>query len=350
MPGTPAARDARRTEGGYEARYLRRVLDTARRLQSDTQFLVFTHAANHEAYAGWPRHLVDTGRDSSSRWFKGRSALERAVRAAGPDLLLSPLHSAVEKPDVPQVLYALDAAPWEADAPAPGQATHAGTGAGKRACAGARAIIVPSEYLRHRCLELFEAPLNKIIVAPPGVDATFQRPQSPIVDPPYLLVFSDALSAMRIPELRDAFARRRGEFPYTLVVAGPDTGQEPAEWGAQAVRVERCPDTLLAALYQHCAVFIYPAVRDGAAMRVLEALSAGTIAIVPRSGAIEELAGNVPFYYNARSMDSLVQTTRHVLALSRGEREQRLRFGQSTSAKYTWEKTAWKFLSALKHR
>ncbi len=329
---------------GYEERFIRRVLETVRGLQTNTRFVVFTCEDSAEVYESWPRVIV--GAPGRAR-LSGADDIDHVVRKSKVDMLLAPLAAASASPPAPQVLYALELSAWERD-PETGKAPAARIKAAKKACAQARALFVPSEYLRRRCLELLEAPIDRTIVGPPGVDPVFSIVQKPLLDDPYVLLFYDAATAAFVPQVCEIFVRREKEFPHTLVVAGPMLEGEPIAWGPRIIRVDQCPDTILASLFRHAALCIYPAIHDGSAMRILEALRAGAIVATPHAGGATELAGDAPFYYNPDSSASMIQAVRWALELEGPQRKQRIHMGQGTAAKYAWEKTAWKLLSALK--
>lgn len=334
--------------GDHEARYLRKVMDAIRAVQTDTRFVIFTHETNHDAYDGWMRVKLEH-RGGVASFLPGRSQVEVAARKAKVELLLSPLANAEPGIRLPQVFYTLDLIPWEApEFVAPGD-HPASQRTVRKACATARAIVVPSEFLRRRCLELFEAPLDKVLVAPPGLDPVFQRPTDTFVDKPYVLIISDALTARSMLHLREALEQVAEESPCTFVIAGAGSSAEPEDWGIQAVRIEECPDNHLAGLYQNAAVMLYPAQHDGGGQRPLEALYAGTLVVCPRSGAIPEVAKDAPLYYNPESTGSLVQTLRRALTMEEGDRATRIKQGKQCCANYTtWEKAGWKLLTAFK--
>lgn len=349
----PATIRADAPEGGYlpnapEERYLRCVLETARILQNNTRFVIYTHELNHEIYEGWDRVQVGLHACGVNTWSGRNSALDRAVHESQADVLFSPLESAPPVSSMPQVIYALNIAPWEESA---GSAPFKGGPSlktVKRACASAKAIVVPSEYARRKSLELFEAPLDKSIVAAAGVSPTFEKPSPTMIEKPYMVLFSDPLSVKNIPVVRKALNSKRDELPPTLVVAGPGSGSEPEHWGLGVVRIEKIPDNHLAGLYQNSTIFIYPALHDGTAMRVLEALRAGVCVVTPNSGAVTELAGDAPFYYNPESSGSFIQAVRWAMEQSQAKNSERIRLGRRAAAAYSWEKTAWKILSAFR--
>ncbi len=329
-------------------RFLLRVIDRMRALQEGTQVILFTFEDEQEHYPGLPRVRLERGRGWLSPKKSRRNALNKAILKSKVDVLFAPLELGESRCPVPQVLYTVDLSPWEAKPAAAAKAGVPPLRQMRQACAACRAVAVPSEHMRRRCLELFELALNRAVVAPPGVSQGFDSPQASIVEPPYLTVWNDAHTGEKAHQLSEALGKRSGEFPGVLVVAGPGGGGTAADWGGHVVRVERCPDATLAGLLHHSEVFIYPVAGDSNAMRVLEALRAGALVITPHGKSVQELAGDLPFYYNPGNTGSFLQVLRRVLDMDPEERSQRVRAAQNHSSKYTWDKTVWKILAAFK--
>ena len=329
-------------------RYVRKILGVLRVRQPDVDITVFTHGANHDDYGDWTRVLLESSGSSSVSLFSGSSPLDKAVRESEIDVLFTPLEAPSMQSGVPQVLYAVDFSLWM------GQDGSAVRKGGpdlkllKQACAKSVAIVVPSEYLWRKCFDLFDAPLDKIVVAQPGVDAVFGEPTAAVVARPYILLVSDALTAPTLPDILDAMAKRRDEFFQTLAVVGRHCAHEPEDWGPRAVRFEQCPNSCLASLYQHCDVFLYPAQYDGSSIRVLEALQAGAPIVTTSTGSVPEIGGNSPVFFNPGSIGSLLQALRRVLHENTGRVEPRVREGRRTASQHSWEKCAWKVLAALR--
>ena len=329
--------------------FLRRLLHAARAVQSDVQFVLFTHDSNHDRYDGWDRlHVPGTPGRALMPARRLKSEIADAMRRADADVLLAPLDSAPAHPQVPQVLYAFEM-PAEEDTPdKAGRAAAAKMKAVKHACAAARAVLTASEQLRRYCLERFETPMDRAIVTPAGVDPVFEEPLPVMLDQPYFVLFHDSLTQDQTPLICDTLRKRRADFPHAVVVVGAVRGPEPAHWGPNTLRIEQCPDRMLAALYQHATAFIYPGIRDGGGLRILEALRAGTLVLAPHNDAFDEIAGDTPFYYNGASLASFVQTLRRALDLDPERRKQRIHLGQMLATKFAWEKSAWKLLAALR--
>lgn len=336
--------------GGHVARYLDSVMNAVRHVQTDTRFAVFTTPQNHDAYEGWMRVPVTPPASTSLRGLIGRTdGLEGPLRQAKPDVLLAPLSDPHMGSSVPQVLYALDIAPWEKDAPPPLDEV-ADIRTIKKAIAAARALIVTSEYLRRRCLEVFEAPLNKSVVAPCGVNPVFLQPARSIVEEPYIVIFADALAHPVLDQVLKMMELIREEYPHSFVVVGPAQSGQREPWGDDVVRIEKLPDSSLAGLYQHAALFLNPSVHDGAALRTIEALYTGVPVVCAKSGATVELVGQTPLYYNPASVESMVQAMRRMLESDEKERADRINFGRQAVSRYKWDDTAWKILAAFKKK
>lgn len=331
-------------DAGGEVIYIRQVLRRAAELQSATSFVVLTDAGNHETYDGFDRIMA---KESVVRGASGRLALSMADRA-GADALFTSLVTQVSRAKVPVVLYALDLLHWER---MPSRSSWFGGNPFKKvteACMTASAVVVPSEYIKKRLLELLDIPLDKVVVAPLGVDAVFGEPQPCIVERPYVLTVGSTRDYKNIPRLMQAYAKIREEFPHTLVVVGPSGEAELSDWGPHVVRIDRVPVPTLAGLYQHSEAFLCPVLYEGSGVTVLEAMKSGTSVVAGRIGAIPEVAGNVPIYCNVEDVGSMVAAIRRCLLETADERDARARFGRQHADRYTWKDCAWKTLSAFK--
>ena len=336
--------------GGLENVFLRNVLRHIHGLQRQTQFVVFTHAANHAAFQEWERVCVA---DEPAR---GREApdvsprrLTAAIAESGVEALFSPLDPRFVKMPVPMVFFVMDLSAYEGTLAQGGWGTGARLKAAKRVCQEAAAFVAPSQYIQDTLLEVLEVPLNKVVVAPLGVEPVFGEPQPGIVQEPYLLCVGDTDESLNLPRLRTALERLRDEIPeHSLVVVGSPGNAEPESWGQSVVRVEECAPAHLAALCQHCDLFVLPSLYAGSGVAVLQAMRAGAQVLASRVGGIPEVAGDVPIYFNPESVGSLMTAIRRGLQKDEAQRDQRIQHGRQVASEYTWENCALKTLSAFK--
>lgn len=326
--------------GGGPEIYLRNVLDTAREVQPDTRFLILTTMENHASFEGYDRRCLDKETPEAA----GEAAAE-----ASCDVLFSSLYTAPEKSPVPLVAYAFELYTFEqAGAQKRLFGEHARVKELKQICKDARAIIVPSEFLRREFLERLDVPLNQCVVAPPGVSDIFAESHPTFVQNPYVLFVGNTHTMKNLPRLLEAYRKVNETHPHTLVVVGQPGDAELEDWGPGIVRIERCSTAHLSGLYQHSNLFILPSVYEGSGVTVLEAMKAGARVATSRRGGIKEVAGDIPIFFNAEDVSSIVGAIRRGLTEDPAERERQIRFGRQIAAEYTWEKCAWKTLAAFK--
>ena len=334
--------------GNGAERYLRTVLTKMRALQPATKFILFTSPANHDSFADWDRECVEVG---ALRGFLsgGDTGLNRAIARVTPDALFSPLEEAPAKCAVPLVLYALDLRRWEPETLKQNRSDAKRFKQMKPICASASAIVAPSEFVRRKFLDLFEVPLNKVVVAPLGVSEAFGQPQTSVIEEPYFLFVGTTNACKNLARFNEALAHLKKEFPYTLAVVGPPGEEEPVKWSVPVVRIEQCPASCLAGLYQHCSLYIQPSLYEGSGVTILEAMRAGAMIASSRVGGIEEVAGDVPIFFNPESVASMQAAIRRALEETPEQHKQRAHHGHQIATEFTWEKCAWKTLSAFKH-
>ena len=334
--------------GSGSERYLRTVLSKMRTLQPATKYVIFTSPANHDAFSDWDRECVEVG---ALRGFLsgGDTGLNRAIARITPDALFSHLDDAPTKCAIPVVLYALDLRRWEPETLKQDRADAKRFKQVKQICANASAFVAPSEFVRRKFLELLEVPLNKVVVAPLGVSDAFGQPQTSVIEEPYFLFVGATHAFKNLGRLNEALAHLKKESPHTLAVVGPPCEAEPAKWSVPVVRIEQCPTSCLAGLYQHCSLYIQPSLYEGSGVTILEAMRSGAMITSSRVGGIEEVAGDVPIFFNPESVASMQAAIRRAMEETPEQRKQRAHHGHQIATEFTWDKCAWKTLSAFKH-
>ncbi len=334
-------------QGGGEELYLRRVLAKMRELQPSTRFLLFTDAENHDSFAGWERFCLSEAETRRGRSGRPEQLLYEAAVGAGADLVFTHLSGVPEKPPLPVVPYVMDLSPWEQSETS--RRRFASKKPRHPKYTNALSVVVaPSRYIRENLLRVLDIPMDKVVVAPLGVDDVFAISQPGVVEEPYILAVGRTRQTKNIPVLMEAFHKLEEEHPHNLVVVGAPGDAEPEDWGPHVLRIDRCPATQLAGLYQHSAVCVCASLYEGSGVTVLEAMRAGTRVTAGRVGGIPEVAGSAPIFCNPESAKSLVGAMRRAVTESDDERERQAKLGQQLAAEFTWEQCAWKTLSAFK--
>ncbi|MDQ1256962.1 MAG: hypothetical protein QG656_1562, partial [Candidatus Hydrogenedentes bacterium] len=160
--------------GGGAEHYLRRVLHIVRKVQPDIEFLLFTDEDNSESFEDWEQVCLEGDEPQ----------LDQVVKRGEIDALFTPLRTAMAKCPVPQVIFTLELMDFEKTADRRSRYEYGRIKAMKRICKEAAAIVAPSKFLQRRCLELLDVSLDRVIVAPLGVDDAFSFPQSSLAEEP----------------------------------------------------------------------------------------------------------------------------------------------------------------------
>lgn len=212
----------------------------------------------------------------------------------------------------------------------------------------ARAVVVPSEFMKREALEVLGVTLERIVVAPLGVEEAFADPHATIVEKPYYLFVGRTTARKNLLVLLEAFRRVQDDVPHSLIVVGEPGEAEPAEWGPRVVRIDRVGTAQLAGLYQHADLVLSTSKYEGSGVLALEALKAGARVAVGRIGGIPEVAGDAPIYIVPDNADSLAGAMRRAVTETAIDRERRARLGKQMSTGWAWEKTARQLMTAFR--
>ena len=311
--------------------------------------VLLTRPSNHEVFAPWERLCIEdvSGPDAAGLWPYTRG-LERGFASCNADVLLTPLHCAPEKAPAPVVLWSFGLYGWDEPASLLQMRRKSAQRRISRACASAKAILAPSEFVRRGLLDGFGAAMDKVYAVRFGVDPRLREASESCVAPPFLLSGGPGALAGHGEMLLQTHRRLLDDYPHTLVVVGGAMDGEPADWGPGVLRFEQIPGPQLAGLYQHCAVSVFPVTTNCAGMAIAEALSAGAVVVTSKTGGIAEVAGEAPLYYNADTPASLLATIRRALREEPEQRERRVRAGKAAVADLTWDKCAAKTYQVLR--
>jgi glycosyltransferase involved in cell wall biosynthesis len=111
--------------------------------------------------------------------------------------------------------------------------------------------------------------------------------------------------------------------------------------------LETANDRLLAALYRHSKVFLYPTFAEGFGMPVLEAMASGVPVISSDTTSLPEIAGDAALYVKPDSVDEIAQALRQLL--SDGQLRAKLRGeGRKQAGKFNWNSSAQVLASAYR--
>lgn len=224
-----------------------------------------------------------------------------------------------------------------------------------RAVARASWVMCDSKATRADLVQRFPSAEAKASVVYLGVDSRFGAPLPPQqleeirrryeLARPFVLSVGTLEPRKNLVRLIGAFAALPGPLRtnHDLVLAGPK-GWAFEEIIASAratpgVRVlGPVEDDELAALYQLCRVFCYPALYEGFGLPLLEAMSAGAASITSNISSLPEVGGEGALYVDPLDVEGL-RDTLQLLLESDSEREALGRRARERAAQFTWERT-----------
>jgi glycosyltransferase involved in cell wall biosynthesis len=204
-----------------------------------------------------------------------------------------------------------------------------------RATRSASAVIVTSEFVRKRALELLELDPSLVHVIPHGVNHTLFRPGEEEREP-FILYPARPWPHKNHVRLFEAFTTLRKTRPQLRLVltgGGLDRlGQLPdgvERWGAVS-------NAELASLYRRAAVLAFPSLYEGFGMPPLEAMASGCPVAAADAAAIPEICGDAAVLFDPLDPESIAAGI-----LEADERSDELREkGLAHAAGFTWNETA----------
>jgi glycosyltransferase involved in cell wall biosynthesis len=214
--------------------------------------------------------------------------------------------------------------------------------------ARAAAVVVPSRAVAGELQERFGVDDHKVAVIYEGVASVFFG-AAPLADEalrrwgitrPFMLAAGTIQPRKNFHRLLEAWRAAVPDLPgWTLVLAGP------AGWGPQlpetaGVRlIGWVGDETLPGLLAAADVFCYPSLYEGFGLPPLEAMAAGTPALVGRYPAAPEVAGDAALLVDPEDPRAIGEGL--VRLATDGDLKDRLRrAGRVHAAGFTWERTA----------
>jgi glycosyltransferase involved in cell wall biosynthesis len=190
---------------------------------------------------------------------------------------------------------------------------------------------------------------SKIAITPLGVDSGFfegNHIQQPCVTKPYFLYVGNRRSYKNFGRLLAAFGQSGLARVFDLRVISPGGGFSADE----AARVEQyqlrdsiqlqtnADERTLRESYANAVALIYPSEYEGFGLPVIEALASGTLVAASDVASMPEVGGDVAFYFDPRSAESIADSLHRIVGLSAEQRTQRIEQGVARAHTFTWER------------
>jgi glycosyltransferase involved in cell wall biosynthesis len=174
---------------------------------------------------------------------------------------------------------------------------------------------------------------DRIVVAPPGVDAAFS-PDGPRADlgRPYVLTVATLEPRKNLGTLVEAY-RLLGPSELSLAVVGAGGwGEQPSLDAPGVVRLGYTPHEELPLVYRGASVFVFPSRFEGFGMPLLEAMACGVPCVVSAHPSLDEACGEAALRVDPEEPAAIAAGIREAL----GRRDELVRLGLAHAARFTW--------------
>ncbi|HEX2057549.1 MAG TPA: glycosyltransferase family 1 protein [Actinomycetota bacterium] len=212
----------------------------------------------------------------------------------------------------------------------------------------AAAVIVPTHAIAAEVCVRLRVPEPKVHVTPEGVAPVFfgagalgEAALAHLgIGGPFVVAAGTIEPRKNLPVLLEAWRRVQGELDgWTLVLAGPkgwgpDLPPTPGVLPVGWIGDETLPGLLAAA-----EIFCYPSLYEGFGLPPLEAMAAGTPAVVGRYSAAEEVLGDAAVLVDPHDPGGFAEALR-TLGTDAALRRSYVVAGKAHAAGYTWSRTA----------
>jgi glycosyltransferase involved in cell wall biosynthesis len=204
-----------------------------------------------------------------------------------------------------------------------------------RAARSAAAVVVTSEFVRERAVELLELDSSRVHVVPHAIDHSVFRLGDEEPEP-IVLYPAQPWPHKNHTRLFEAFAGLRETRPQLrLVLTGGALDRlEPLPEGVENLGL--VPAEHLASLYRRAACLVFPSLYEGFGLPVLEAMACGCPVAASNAGAIPEIAGDAAVLFDPTDVEAMAAAMLEADS-RRGELRER---GLARAAGYTWDESA----------
>lgn len=158
----------------------------------------------------------------------------------------------------------------------------------------------------------------------------------------YLLTVGNRSPNKNLAALIAAHAACGTKVPPLAIVGGsvPGVATEDAQDGARVMCLGRVPDSDLRGLYEGAAGFVFAALHEGFGIPPLEAMRLGVPVICARSGAMPEVLGDAPLWFDPRDQVDMAAALRSFAEMTPAQLAKMRRQGHVQADLYQWRRTA----------
>jgi glycosyltransferase involved in cell wall biosynthesis len=220
----------------------------------------------------------------------------------------------------------------------------------------ASVILVPTQSVANDIKEYYPTASTKLVVTGEGL-SDLPAPGPLKISGDYLLYVGSAYPHKRLDLLIDAWSIISKKHPQlSLVITGKDDvflsrikSMVQNSRVGNVLFVGSPGDQELSALYSHASAFVFPTSFEGFGLPPIEALSAGTPAIVSDIPVLKEvLPEEGVFFFKSGDKDGMIEAIERVLLDPAKAKSEAARGGEEVRRRHRWEDAATRTLQALR--
>ncbi|MCF2148988.1 glycosyltransferase family 4 protein [Desmonostoc muscorum LEGE 12446] len=217
----------------------------------------------------------------------------------------------------------------------------------RRALCECRVVFTVSEFSRQRMVELLGADPQKIVVVGNGVEQSFfdiasANPadwKSP-VEAPYIIIVGGLRQKKGgddVLAVADSLRQRKSNLHIVVAGASEAAYVEAVKAHSHVTLLGKVPDEDLPRLMRGASSFLFLSPYEGFGIPALEAMAAGTPAIVANKASLPEVVGDAGIVVNPEATDEIVDV---LIELDRNShlRKKYIQLGKKHAAQYTWSR------------
>ncbi len=211
------------------------------------------------------------------------------------------------------------------------------------ACSRAARVITDDERTVEDLVSFLGARRSKIRVVPLGVSETFFRAVAPHVAPrPYLLYVGNHRRHKDLATLFAAWSALPPGLKVDLYVTGPDDFGGEVERRSDPTRaivaLGEIRSDELASYYAGASALVYPSLREGFGLPMLEAMAAGC-PVLACEDSLPRVLESAALSFKARDVDGL-RTLLEQMLTDQGTRERSVNLGREAASRLSWDRCA----------
>jgi glycosyltransferase involved in cell wall biosynthesis len=375
MPSVKIAIDIRRMTDFGVGTYIRNVVRTLGRLDSETEYFLIGPTAKVQEFGPLPANFHPIELSSSERSVKGYREFRSVLKSLDCDLVHIPnLFSVPRALPCPYVMTVHDMLEHMSRAREQSgfwRSVHFQLT--KRVLSGAARIFAVSNFTKNEMEKLFGIPADRIEVVYNAIDERFLHGHASVADRqlvvqryqvtyPFLLYAGRISPHKNVVRMIEAFSalktqlEKDGELPdLKLIIIGDDLSGNP-DLRRTVVRsgvhndvrfLGFVPIEVLRIFYDMAKIFVFPSLYEGFGLPPLEAMAHGTPVVASNVSSLPEVVGNAAVLVNPENVFEIMRALHRVL-VDQSLRDRMKERSYQQAAKFSWEQSVLRILDVYR--